>query len=303
MHLSFPMIASQALLGLNNGVFLAVLSLGLAIIFGLLRVINFAHGALYMLGAFVALIGYKQAGAWIGLPGLRVNFWWALLVSPLVVGAFGVFIERTMLRRLRGLDPVYGLLLTFGIAMVLQGVFSNFYNSSGVPYDGAPSSLGGVVNLGFMLFPAYRVFAIAAALAVCLVTWYVIERTKLGSYLRAGTEHPQLTEALGVNVPLLVTLTYGAGAGLAAFAGVLAAPIFSVSPLMGSDIIIEVFAVVVIGGMGSIFGSIITGLVVGLIEGLTKVVYPPGATTVVFVLMVLVLIVRPMGLFGRGDAA
>lgn len=301
MHLSFNMIAAQALLGLNSGAFYALLSLGLAVIFGLLRIINFAHGALYMLGAFVALIGYQQMGVWIGDPDFHINFWVALFVSPLVVGLFGMLIERTMLRRLYSVDPIYGLLLTFGLALVLQGLFSHFYNTAGVPYDGKPDSLGGVVNLGFMLFPKYRLFSIVASLVVCFATWFLIERTKIGAYLRAGTERPELVQAFGINVPLLITLTYGFGAGLAAFAGVLAAPIYSVSPLMGGDIIIVVFAVVVIGGMGSIMGSIVTGMSLGLIEGLTKVVYPPGANTVIFVLMVVVLLVRPAGLFGKGD--
>jgi len=299
MAISANVILTQAMLGLNNGAFYAMLSLGLAVIFGLLNIVNFAHGAFYMLGAFVALIGLTQLGPWLGMPDLQINFWWALLLAPLVVGALGVIIERTMLRRLYGLDHLYGLLLTFGIALVLQGFFTNFYNTAGTPYPGKPEMLEGVVDLGFMFFPKYRLFALVVSLAVCFATWYLIERTKLGAILRAGTEKPKLVEAFGVNVPLLVTLTYGFGVALAAFAGVLAAPIYAVSPLMGADLIIIVFAVVVIGGMGSIMGAIVTGLSLGMIEGVTKVVYPPAASTVVFLIMALVLLVRPAGLFGK----
>lgn len=297
--MSLNAVLAQAMLGLNQGAFYAILSLGLAVIFGLLNIINFAHGALYMLGAFVALIGLTQLGGWIGLPWLHVGFWWSLLLAPLLVGLFGILIERTTLRRLYDLDHLYGLLLTFGIALVLQGIFTNYYNVNGTPYPGKPEFLSGIVNLGFMYFPKYRIFTIIASLVVCFATWYVIERTKLGAYLRAGTENPKLVQAFGINVPLMVTVTYGFGVGLAAFAGVLAAPIYSVSPLMGADVIIVVFAVVVIGGMGSILGSIVTGLGLGLVEGLTKVLYPPAANTVIFFIMVVVLLVRPAGLFGK----
>lgn len=299
METSINAILIQAMLGLNNGAFYAMLSLGLAVIFGLLNIVNFAHGAFYMLGAFVALIGLTQLGGWIGMPGLEINFWWALLLSPLVVGLFGIVIERAMLKRLAGLDHLYGLLLTFGIALVLQGFFANFYNTAGTPYPGKPQILEGVTDLGFMFFPKYRLFALVVSLLVCFATWYMVERTKLGAVLRAGTENPKLVEAFGVNVPLLITLTYGFGSALAALAGVLAAPIYSVSPLMGADLIIIVFAVVVIGGMGSIMGSIVTGLGLGMIEGVTKVLYPPASSTVVFLIMVVVLLVRPAGLFGR----
>jgi branched-chain amino acid transport system permease protein len=299
VDISLNVILIQAMLGLNNGAFYAILSLGLAVIFGLLNIVNFAHGAFYMLGAFVALIGLTQLGGWIGMPDLQISFWWALILAPLVVGLFGVLIEKTMLKRLAGLDHLYGLLLTFGVALVLQGFFANFYNTAGTPYPGKPEILQGVTNLGFMYFPTYRLFALVFSLLVCLVTWYMIERTKLGAILRAGTENPRLVEAFGVNVPLLITLTYGFGVGLAALAGVLAAPIYSVSPLMGADLIIIVFAVVVIGGMGSIMGAIVTGLGLGMIEGITKVVYAPASSTVVFIIMAIVLLVRPAGLFGR----
>ena len=299
MHINFQMFMAQLMLGLNNGVFYAILSLGLAVIFGLLDIINFAHGALYMLGAFVALLGYTELGPLLGMPGLRLNYWAALLVAPLVVGLVGVLIEKTMLKRLYKVDPLYGLLLTFGLALVIQGVFTNYFNVSGTPYNAMPAALGGVVNLGFMLFPTYRLWSIGVSLVVCFGTWFMIERTKLGSYLRAGTENPALVQAFGINVPLMVTLTYGYGVALAAFAGVVAAPIYSVSPIMGSDVIITVFAVVVIGGMGSIMGSILTGLALGMVEGLTKVVYPPAANTVIFFMMILVLLVKPAGLFGK----
>ncbi len=299
MDISFKAILIQGMLGLNNGAFYAMLSLGLAVIFGLLNIVNFAHGAFYMLGAFAALIGLTQLGGWIGMPDLQINFWWALLLAPLFVGLLGVLVDRTMLKRLAGLDHLYGLLLTFGIALVLQGLFTNYYNTAGTPYPGKPEMLDGVVNLGFMFFPKYRLFALVFSLLVCLLTWYLIERTKLGAILRAGTENPDLVQALGINVPLLITLTYGFGVGLAALAGVLAAPIYSVSPLMGAELIIVVFAVVVIGGMGSIMGAIVTGLGLGMIEGITKVVYPPASSTVVFIIMAIVLLVRPAGLFGR----
>ena len=299
MELSFQTVMSQVMLGLNNGVFYAILSLGLAVIFGLLNIVNFAHGALYMLGAYVALLGFTSLGPLIGMPDFHLNYWAALVVSPLVVGAFGIVIERTMLRRLYKFDHLYGLLLTFGLALIIQGVFTNYFNVSGDPYDAKPEILNGAVNLGFMMFPKYRLWVIVISLVVCFGTWYVIERTKLGSYLRAGTENPELVKAFGVNVPLMITLTYGYGVALAAFAGVLAAPIYSVSPVMGSEMIITVFAVVVIGGMGSIMGSIVTGLLLGMVEGFTKVVYAPASSTVIFLIMVIVLLVKPAGLFGK----
>ncbi len=296
--MSMQVILAQALLGLNVGVFYAMLSLGLAVIFGLLNIINFAHGALYMLGAFIALIGYSYLEQWFGI-SVQIGFWASLILVPLLVGLLGALIERLLLRHLYELDHIYGLLLTFGITLILQGLFSNYFNVSGTPYPGEPESLSGVLNLGFMYFPTYRLFAIVVSLVVCFTTWFVIERTKLGSRLRAGVENPDLTEAFGLNVPLMITLTFAFGAGLAGLAGVLAAPIYSVSPLMGADLIIVVFAVVVIGGMGSIMGAILTGLALGLIEGLTKVIYPPAASTVIFFVMVLVLMFRPAGLFGK----
>ena len=299
MELTFQTVMSQVMLGLNNGVFYAILSLGLAVIFGLLNIVNFAHGALYMLGAYVALLGYTKLGPMIGMPDFHLNYWAALIVAPLVVGALGIVIERTMLRRLYKFDHLYGLLLTFGLALIIQGVFTNFFNVSGDPYEAKPEILNGAVNLGFMMFPKYRLWVIVISLLVCFLTWYVIERTKLGSYLRAGTENPELVKAFGVNVPLMITLTYGYGVALAAFAGVLAAPIYSVSPVMGSEMIITVFAVVVIGGMGSIMGSIVTGLLLGMVEGFTKVVYAPASGTVIFLIMVIVLLVKPAGLFGK----
>lgn len=296
--MSMTVVLSQALLGLNVGVFYAMLSLGLAVIFGLLNIINFAHGAMYMLGAFIALIGYSFIERWFGI-SMEIGFWPSLILAPLLVGALGILIERTMLQRLYKLDHIYGLLLTFGITLILQGLFANYFNVSGTPYPGQPESLSGVVNLGFMYFPTYRLFAIVFSLVVCFATWYFIEHTKLGSRLRAGVENPDLTQAFGLNVPLMITLTFGFGCGLAGLAGVLAAPIYSVSPLMGADLIIVVFAVVVIGGMGSIMGAILSGLALGLVEGLTKVIYPPAASTVIFFLMVLVLLFRPAGLFGK----
>jgi branched-chain amino acid transport system permease protein len=279
----------QLLLGLINGSFYALLSLGLAVIFGLLNVINFAHGALYMLGAFVAWGLLHYAG---------VGYWVALFVAPLVVGIVGVALERTLLQRLYRLDPLYNLLLTFGVALILQGLFQLKFGSSGEPYE-IPTVLQGAKDVGFMILPYYRGWVTVVSLVVCLATWYVTERTKLGSYLRAATENPTLVQAFGINVPRMVTITYGLGVALAAFAGVLAAPIYRVSPGMGSDYIIVVFAVVVIGGMGSIMGSIVTGFALGVIEGLTKVFYPAASTTVVFALMALVLLIRPAGLFGR----
>lgn len=299
MEITFQTVMSQVMLGLNNGVFYAILSLGLAVIFGLLNIVNFAHGALYMLGAYVALLGYTSLGPLLGMPDFHLNYWAALIVAPLVVGAFGIVIEKTMLRRLYKFDHLYGLLLTFGLALIIQGIFTNFFNVSGDPYEAKPEILNGAVNLGFMMFPKYRLWVIVISLLVCFGTWFVIERTKLGSYLRAGTENPELVKAFGVNVPLMITLTYGYGVALAAFAGVLAAPIYSVSPVMGSEMIITVFAVVVIGGMGSIMGSIVTGLLLGMVEGFTKVVYAPASSTVIFLIMVIVLLVKPAGLFGR----
>lgn len=280
---------SQLLLGLVNGSFYAMLSLGLAVIFGLLNVINFSHGALYMMGAFVA---------WMGMTYFGLNYWTMLLLAPLIIGVFGIVIEKTMLRHLYKLDHLYGLLLTFGITLLVEGVFRSFYGVSGQPFQ-VPDALAGATDLGFMVMPNYRAWVVVASVVVCLATWYVIEKTKLGAYLRAGTENPKLVEAFGINVPLMVTLTYGFGVALAGFAGVLAAPIIQVQPLMGQNLIIVVFAVVVIGGMGSIMGSILTGLGLGVIEGLTKVVYAPFSSTVVFLVMVIVLLIRPAGLFGK----
>jgi branched-chain amino acid transport system permease protein len=279
----------QLMLGLVNGAFYAMLSLGLAVIFGLLDIVNFAHGALYMVGAFVA---------WIMLDKWGVSYWYALVLAPLVVGALGVAIERTMLKRLYGLDPLYGLLLTFGLALILEGIFRDQYGVSGQSYS-VPDALAGATNLGFMVLPNYRAWVVLASLVVCLGTWFLIERTRLGAYLRAGTENAKLVQAFGVNVPMLVMLTYGTGAALAGLAGVLAAPVYQVAPQMGSNLIIIVFAVVVIGGMGSIMGSVLTGLGLGIIEGLTKVFYPEASNVVVFAIMAIVLMVRPAGLFGK----
>jgi branched-chain amino acid transport system permease protein len=279
----------QLMLGLVNGSFYAILSLGLAVIFGLLGIVNFAHGALYMIGAYVAYLLAEHLG---------IGFWWALLVAPLVVGAVGMVIERMLLKHLYNIDPIYGLLLTFGLSLIAEGIFRDQFGVSGQQYA-VPDALQGATNLGFMILPNYRGFVIFASLAICLATWFLIERTRLGSYLRAGTENPKLVQAFGVNVPLMVMLTYGAGAGLAAMAGVLAAPVIQITPLMGSNLIIVVFAVVVIGGMGSILGSIVTGLALGLIEGLTKVFYPEASNIVVFVIMAIVLMIRPAGLFGK----
>jgi branched-chain amino acid transport system permease protein len=288
---------AQLLVGLINGSFYALLSLGLAVIFGMLNIINFAHGAVYMMGAFVAYFLLNLTG---------VGYWWALLIAPIVVGIFGMILERTMLQWLAGLDHLYGLLLTFGMALIIQGVFQNYFGSSGLPYSipdypqiGGYHGLQGGMNLGFMFLPIYRGWVVIFSLVVCLATWYTIERTRLGSYLRAATENPTLVRAFGINVPRMITLTFGLGVGLAALAGVLSAPINQVRPLMGADLIIVVFAVVVIGGMGSIMGSIITGFALGVIEGMTKYFYPEASNTVVFVLMVLVLLVKPTGLTGR----
>jgi branched-chain amino acid transport system permease protein len=279
----------QLLIGLINGAFYAMMSLGLAVIFGLLNIINFTHGAQYMMGAFCSYFLLQYAG---------VGYWWSLLIAPLAVGATGIVIERTMLARLYQLDHLYGLLLTFGLALVIQGLFTNYYGSSGLPYR-IPDELNGGISLGFMFLPKYRAWVIATSLVVCFATWYVIERTKLGSYLRAATENRALVQAFGVNVPRMITLTYGFGVGLAAFAGVMAAPIYQVNPLMGANLIIVVFAVVVIGGMGSILGAILTGFGLGVVEGLTKVFYPEASNTVIFVIMVIVLLIKPAGLFGR----
>jgi branched-chain amino acid transport system permease protein len=284
------MSAPQVVLGLVNGAFYALLSLGLAVIFGMLNVINFAHGAQFMMGAFVAWMLLN----WAGIP-----YWGALILSPLIVGAFGVVIERLMISRLYKLDHLYGLLLTFGLALIIEGLFRNNFGSSGLPYAPPASLTGAPIDLGFMMLPKYRVWVVVAALVICLATWLVIEKTRLGAYLRAATENASLVQAFGVNVPRMVTLTYAAGVALAALAGVLAAPIYSVNPGMGSNFIIVVFAVVVIGGMGSILGSVITGFALGLVEGLTKVIYPEASATVIFVIMAIVLLARPAGLFGR----
>jgi len=284
-----PALFGQLLLGLVNGSFYAMLSLGLAVIFGMLNIINFAHGALYMMGAFLA---------WMGLEYLGLNYWVMLVLAPLLVGVLGIAIERFLLQWLYKLDHLYGLLLTFGITLVIEGIFRSFYGVSGQPYP-VPDELAGATNLGFMILPNYRAWVMVASLVVCLAVWALIEKTSLGATLRAGTENPRLVQAFGVNVPRMITLTYAGGVALAAFAGVLAAPIIQVSPLMGSNLIITVFAVVVIGGMGSILGSILTGLALGLVEGLTKVVYPEASNTVVFVVMAIVLLFRPAGLFGK----
>lgn len=289
LGISANALFGQLLLGLINGSFYAVLSLGLAIIFGLLNIINFAHGALYMMGAFVS---------WMLLYYLGVNFWVALVVVPLLVGLFGIALERLFLSRLYELDHLYGLLCTFGLTLIIVGTYQFFYGISGKPYP-IPEVLRGGINLGFMFLPKYRAFVIVAALLVCLATWFLIEKTRLGAYLRAATENPDMVSAFGINVPMLVMLTYGFGVALAAFAGVLAAPIYTVNPIMGNEIIIVVFAVVVIGGMGSILGAIIGGFGLGLVEGLTRVFYPEAASTIIFIIMALVLLIRPRGLFGR----
>ena len=286
---SLPGLLSQLLLGLVNGSFYAILSLGLAVIFGLLNVINFAHGALFMTGALIT---------WMAMNYFGINYWLMLILAPLLVGLFGVLIERLLLRCINKLDHLYGLLLTLGLTLLIEGVFRSVYGVSGLGYD-TPELLEGATNLGFMIMPNYRAWVVVASVVVCLGTWYVIEKTKLGAYLRAGTENPRLVEAFGINVPVMVTLTYAFGAALAAFAGVLAAPVYQVTPLMGQNLIIVVFAVVVIGGMGSIMGSILTGLGLGVIEGFTKVFYPEASSTVVFVIMVIVLLIRPSGLFGK----
>jgi branched-chain amino acid transport system permease protein len=280
---------SQLLIGLINGSFYALLSLGLAVIFGMLNIINFTHGAQYMLGAFTAYFLLQYAG---------LNYWWALVIAPIIVGATGILVERLFLQWLYKLDHLYGLLLTFGIALILEGVFRNYYGSSGLPYR-VPPQLQGGQNLGFMFLPNYRAWVVVFSLVICFTTWFVIERTRLGANLRAATENPTLVRAFGINVPRMITLTYGFGVGLAALAGVMAAPIYNVSPQMGANLIIVVFAVVVIGGMGSIMGAILTGFALGLIEGLTKVFFPEASNTVIFVIMAIVLLIRPAGLFGR----
>jgi branched-chain amino acid transport system permease protein len=284
-----PLLFGQLLLGLINGAFYALLSLGLAVIFGLLNIVNFAHGALFMMGAFVA---------WMLLEYTGIGYWWALILAPVLVGAFGIILEKILISRLYKLDHLYGLLLTFGLAMIIEGLFRNEYGSSGLPYR-IPSQLQGATNLGFMFLPNYRGWVVIAAILMCFTTWAIIEKTRLGAMLRAATENAPMVQAFGVNVPRMITLTYGAGAALAAFAGVLAAPIYSVNPNMGSNFLIVVFAVVVIGGMGSIAGSILTGFGLGVVEGLTKVFYPQASSTVIFVVMAIVLLIRPAGLFGR----
>jgi branched-chain amino acid transport system permease protein len=289
MGINTQALMAQLLVGLINGSFYALLSLGLAVIFGMLNIINFAHGALYMMGAFVAYFLLSIFG---------LNYWYALVLAPIIVGIFGMVIERTMLQWLAGLDHLYGLLLTFGLALIIQGVFQNYFGSSGLPYA-IPSQLQGGTNLGFMFLPTYRAWVVVFSLAVCLLTWFMIEKTRLGANLRAATENPTLVRAFGINVPRMITLTYGLGVGLAALAGVLSAPINQVRPLMGADLIIVVFAVVVIGGMGSIMGSVVTGFMLGVLEGLTKYFYPEASNTVVFVFMVLVLLLKPTGLTGK----
>lgn len=288
-NISSQVLLGQLTIGLVNGCFYAMLSLGLAIIFGLLNIINFAHGALYMIGAFVAYLILQIFG---------VNYWFALVLAPLIVGCFAAIVERVFLRRLEGLDHLYGLLFTFGLAIALEGIFRDIYGSAGLSYA-VPDQLRGWLDLGFMRLPIYRAWVVVASLTVCFSIWFLLERTRYGSYLRAGTENPRLVQALGINVPLLVTLTYGLGAALAAFAGVLAAPIYQVHPLMGSNILIITFAVVVIGGLGSTLGAILTGLALGVIEGLTKVFYPEASSTAVFIIMAIVLLIRPAGLFGQ----
>jgi branched-chain amino acid transport system permease protein len=289
MTISLPALLSQLLLGLVNGSFYAILSLGLAVIFGLLNVINFAHGALFMMGAIVT---------WMAMNYWDISYWVMLIAAPLIVGVFGVLIERLLLRWIYKLDHLYGLLLTLGLTLLIEGAFRSAYGVSGLSYD-TPDALTGATDMGFMMLPNYRAWVVVASLVVCFATWFLIEKTRIGAYLRAGTENPRLVEAFGVNVPLMITLTYGFGVALAAFAGVLAAPVIQVSPLMGQNLIIVVFAVVVIGGMGSIMGSILTGLGLGIIEGLTKVFYPEASSTVVFIIMAIVLLIRPAGLFGK----
>ncbi|MCZ8395975.1 branched-chain amino acid ABC transporter permease [Achromobacter ruhlandii] len=295
--ISLPALLAQLLVGLINGCFYAILSMGLAIIFGLLNIVNFTHGAQFMMAAFLAWIGFTQLPQLLG-PGAQINFWAALVLAPLIVGAVGVVIEKTLLKRLYHLDHLYGLLLTFGIALMMEGGFRYFYGISGVGYE-PPEILQGGFDLGFMFLPAYRAFVVVASLLLCLPTWYLFERTRLGALLRAGTENARLLQAFGVNVPVMITLTYGFGVALAGVAGVLAAPVMQINPLMGSNLLNIVFAVVVIGGLGSIMGAIVTGLALGLLEGLAKVFYPEASTVVVFIVMAVVLLTRPAGLFGK----
>jgi len=294
---SLQSLAAQLLVGLINGCFYAMLSMGLAIIFGLLNIINFAHGAQFMVAAFLAWMGFAQLPLLLG-PAYQINFWVALILAPIIVGALGVLLEKTLLKRLYHLDHLYGLLLTFGVSLVLEGAFRHFYGISGVSY-GPPELLQGGVDLGFMYLPLYRGFVVVASIVICLATWYLFEKTKLGALLRAGTENPKLLQAFGVNIPLMITLTYGFGVGLAALAGVMATPIMQVNPLMGANLLNIVFAVVVIGGLGSIMGAIVSGLALGILEGLTKLLYPEASTVVVFVIMAVVLLTRPAGLFGK----
>jgi branched-chain amino acid transport system permease protein len=298
MTISLQAFMAQLTIGLIGGCFYAMLSMGLAIIFGLLNIINFTHGAQFMMAAFLAWIGLTQLGPWLGYPNFQISFWAALIIVPFCVAVIGMAIERLLLRRLYQLDHLYGLLLTFGVALVMEGGFRHAFGVSGQGYE-PPELLQGPFDVGFMLLPKYRIFVVAASLLICFGTWYLFERTKLGAYLRAGTENPRLLQAFGINVPVMITLTYGFGVALAGIAGVLAAPIMQITPLMGGNLLNIVFAVVVIGGLGSILGSMITGLSLGLIEGLTKVFYPEASTVVVFVIMALVLLVRPSGLFGR----
>ncbi|MFM9870169.1 branched-chain amino acid ABC transporter permease [Achromobacter xylosoxidans] len=295
--ISLPALLAQLLVGLINGCFYAILSMGLAIIFGLLNIVNFTHGAQFMMAAFLAWIGFTQLPQLLG-PGAQINFWAALVLAPLIVGAVGVAIEKTLLKRLYHLDHLYGLLLTFGIALMMEGGFRYFYGISGVGYE-PPEILQGGFDLGFMFLPAYRAFVVVASLLLCLLTWYLFERTRLGALLRAGTENARLLQAFGVNVPVMITLTYDFGVALAGVAGVLAAPVMQINPLMGSNLLNIVFAVVVIGGLGSIMGAIVTGLALGLLEGLAKVFYPEASTVVVFIVMAVVLLTRPAGLFGK----
>lgn len=296
--ITLPALMAQLSVGLINGCFYAMLSMGLAIIFGLLNIINFTHGAQFMMAAFLTWIGFTQLPQWLGLESFQINFWLALLIVPLIVGAVGIVIEKTLLKRLYHLDHLYGLLLTFGMALVVQGGFRYFYGISGMGFE-PPELLSGGINLGFMFLPVYRGFVVVASIIVCCGTWYLFERTRLGANLRAGTENPKLLQAFGVNVPLMITLAYGFGVGLAGLAGVLAAPVMQITPLMGANLLNIVFAVVVIGGLGSIAGAALTGVGLGLIEGLTKAFYPEASTVVVFVIMALVLLFRPAGLFGK----
>lgn len=295
--ISVQSLAAQLLVGLINGCFYAMLSMGLAIIFGLLNIINFAHGAQFMVAAFLAWIGFTQLPLLLG-EGFQLNFWVALVLVPLIVASLGILLEKTLLKRLYQLDHLYGLLLTFGVALVLEGIFRHFYGISGVSYE-VPALLDGGIELSFMYLPIYRAFVVAASLLICFVTWYLFEKTKLGALLRAGTENPRLLQAFGVNIPLMITVTYGFGVGLAGLAGVMAAPIMQINPLMGANLLNVVFAVVVIGGLGSILGAVVSGLALGILEGLTKIFYPEASTVVVFVIMAIVLLTRPAGLFGK----